>query len=227
MEGVITLVLNVVFVGAVVAVVLIVLTRLRTQTRKRRTALRAWANAHGWVYSDSAPGLGEGLQGGPFGRGYSRSSTEAVWGTYQGRAATSWRYTYRESGSKNRNNTRHHHVLALQLPAVLPPIELSQENFLSRRFGNDIAFENAAFNHEWRVQSPSPRAAYDVLHPRTMERLMRPDLVGANILIEGGRIFLWRYGQPDPSGIAYGLALLTELVDMIPGFVWDNARGHA
>lgn len=202
----------------------------RRQRKKRRAALRAWANAHGWSYSDTAPGLGNGLRGGPFGRGHSRSSTEAVWGTYQGRAATSFRYTYKitsGSGKNRRTRTYHHHVLAVQLPAVLPPIELSQENFFTRTFSNDIELEHAAFNDEWRVQSDYPRAAYDVLHPRTMERLMRPDLVGANILIEGGRIFLWRRGQPDPGAIAYGLALLTELVDMIPGFVWDNARGHA
>ncbi|MFC7403511.1 hypothetical protein [Georgenia alba] len=199
------------------------------QTKKRRAALRAWAQAHGWAYTDNAPGLGLDLRGGPFGRGHSRSSTEAVWGTYQGWQGASWRYTYKitsGSGKSRRTRTYHHHVVSLQLPVPLPYIELSAENFLSRTFGNDVEFEDAAFNDAWHVRGDSPRATSDVIHPRMMERLMQPDLQGANLLYEGGRIFLWRRGMPDPAAIDAALRLLHELIELVPGFVWDNARGH-
>ncbi|WP_345215390.1 hypothetical protein [Georgenia halophila] len=213
----------------VIAVAIVVAVRTRRRTRERRAGLRAWAHARGWSYADDAPRLGSGLRGGPFGTGHSRSATEAVWGTYADRPAVSFRYTYKVtsgSGKNRRTRTYHHHVLALELPERLPYIELSAENFLTRTFGNDIELEHHAFNDAWRVRGEDRRTTYDVVHPQMMERLMRPDLRGANLLYEGGRIFLWRRGQPDQAVIDTGLRRLTELLDLTPEFVWDDARNR-
>ncbi|MFC7403512.1 hypothetical protein [Georgenia alba] len=196
------------------------------KTRERREALAAWARQRGWAYADDVPTVHEGLHGGPFNKGHSRKTTEAVWGTFEGREAMSSRYTYlvtTSNGKTTTTHTYHHHVLSMVLPARLPFIELKDEGFFK---GRDIQFEDAAFNDAWNVQGDDPRAVSDVIHPRMMQRLMQPDLRGANILFEAGRIFLWRSGQPEVPAIDPGLRMVAEVVDLIPGFVWDNARGQ-
>ncbi|MPV36438.1 type III secretion system chaperone family protein [Georgenia subflava] len=199
-------------------------------TRKRRRLLQEWAARHGWNYADRDTGLTRGLSGGPFGRGHSRNANEIVSGGYSGQHAASFRYTYKVttgSGKNRRTSTYHHHVVSIVLPVPLPTMELRPEN-LGRRIFNwgDVDFEHAAFNDAWHVTGEHPKTLSDVIHPRTMERLMHPDLQGKNLLIEDGRIFWWRSGSTDLDAIDAALRTLTELVALVPGFVWDDARAR-
>ncbi|MFC7403509.1 hypothetical protein [Georgenia alba] len=196
----------------------------RKRTAQRRAALRTWAQARGWTYVGSAPELTRGLGRRPFGRGHSRSSTEAVRGTYEGHQAASWKYTYkrrRVSRGKRRTQRYDQHVISLWMPGRLPSVELRPEDAFT---GTDTEFESAAFNDAWNVRGEDARTTSDIVHPRMMERLMRPDLKDANILIEDDRIILWRRGLPDPAAIDAALPVLLDLIGLIPRFVWDDAR---
>ncbi|WP_345215391.1 hypothetical protein [Georgenia halophila] len=218
-----------VFIGAMVLVGILVAVRQARKRRERRAALARWAQQRGWAYADEVPGAHDGLRGGPFHKGHSRKTTEGVWGSYDGHQAMSSRYTYlvtTSNGKTTTTHTYHHHVLSLALPATLPDLELKPEGVLSGMFGRDTDFEDAAFNDAWNVRGADPRTTSDIIHPLMMRRLMRADLQGASLLLEGGRIFLWRKGQPEVSAIDPGLRALREVVELIPGFVWDNARGR-
>ena len=190
--------------------------------RRREGALAAWAALNGWEYRGSAPELTELWRGLPFGVGTSRRATEVLAGTWQGRPATSFQYRYTVKSGDNRQ-THTFHVLTLTLPAFLPTLELIPEG-LATRFatalgGQDLSFESEDFNRAWRVTSRMPRFASDVVHPRLMERLLRPG-ARANLRIEGTEILTWSAGTPDLDLIAPRRGLLDAVVRSIPRFVW-------
>ena len=190
--------------------------------RRRRQRVTAWAAANGWVYRAADPELTERWRGAPFGVGSSRRATEVLTGTWQGRPATSLKYRYSTS-SGNEQTTYTFHVLVIALPAFLPTLELMPESLGARLAkavgGQDLEFESADFNRAWRVTSRMPRFAHDVVHPRLMERLLRPG-ARANLRIEGTDILTWSAGVPDLDLVAARLGLLDAVVRSIPRFVW-------
>ena len=190
--------------------------------RRRVRRLTAWAALNGWEYRSSAPRLTECWQGRPFGVGTSRRATEVLSGTWQGRPATSFQYRYTEKSGENRE-THTFHVLTLTLPAFLPTLELTPEGLgtrLARAIGGqDLQFESEDFNRAWRVTSRMPRFASDIVHPRLMERLLRPGS-RTNLRIEGTEILTWSAGTTDLDLIAPRLGLLDAVVRSIPRFVW-------
>jgi len=189
---------------------------------RRRRLLTAWAARNGWQLTDSAPELTERWHTAPFGIGSARRATEVLTGIWQGRAATSFRYRYTSSDG-DRRTVHTFHVLVLALPAYLPTLELTPEGLGARLAkavgGQDLEFESADFNDAWRVTSRMPRFASDVVHPRLMERLLRPGS-RANLRIEGTDILTWSAGVPDLDVVAARLGLLDAVVRSIPRFVW-------
>lgn len=190
--------------------------------RRRLRTLTAWATLNGWEYRSSAPQLTECWHGLPFGVGTSPRATEVLSGTWQGRPATSFQYRYTDRSGENRTNHTFH-VLALTLPTFLPTLELIPEGLGTRLAkalgGQDLEFESEDFNQAWRVTSRMPRFASDVVHPRLMERLLRPGS-RTNLRIEGTAILTWSAGTPDLDLIAPRLGLLDAVVRSIPRFVW-------
>lgn len=190
--------------------------------QRRRRLLTAWAARNGWQYAGTAPALTERWQNAPFGIGSSRRATEVLTGIWQGRSATSFRYRYTSSDG-DRRTVHTFHVLFLTLPAYLPTLELTPEGLGARLAkavgGQDLEFELEDFNRAWRVTSRMPRFASDVVHPRLMERLLRPGS-RANIRIEGTDILTWSAGVPDLDVVAARLGLLDAVVRSIPRFVW-------
>ncbi|RYV51571.1 hypothetical protein [Pengzhenrongella frigida] len=190
--------------------------------RRRTHALAAWAALNGWEYRSSAPELTERWRGLPFGIGSSRRATDVLSGTWQGRPATSFRYRYTDQGGEHRT-THTFHVLLLGLPAFLPTLELTPEGMGARLAkaigGQDLQFESEDFNRAWRVTSRMPRFASDVVHPRLMERLLRPGSA-TNLRIEGTEILTWSAGSTDLDLIASRLGLLDAVVRSVPRFVW-------
>lgn len=190
--------------------------------RRRRARLVAWAAVNGWQYRAVAPELTGCWHGAPFGIGSSRRASDVLTGTWEGRAATSFRYQYSTTNGKQRT-TYTFAVVVLGLPAFLPTLELTPEGLGARIAkaigGQDLEFESADFNRAWRVTSRMPRFAYDVVHPRLMERLLRPG-ARANLRIEGTDILTWGSGSPDLDELAARLGLLDAVVESIPRFVW-------
>ncbi|HWS58912.1 MAG TPA: hypothetical protein VN257_10255 [Actinotalea sp.] len=193
------------------------------QGRRRAAATRAWAAAIGWTYAGTDPSLVTRWRGRPFGLGDNRRASEVVTGRFGPRTATSFAYRY-TSGSGKSRSTSVFHVVSLSLPAYLPTVELTPDGLgamLARAFGGqDIAFESEAFNQEWRVAAPSAKAAHDLIHPRVMERLLRPDARGLSIRVEGTDILCWTTGAPDLSVVASRLGVLAAIVDAVPRYVW-------
>lgn len=191
--------------------------------RRRLEAVRRWCTGVGWTFVGSDRSLTRRWSGTPFGVGRSRQVRELVVGTYGGRPAMSFEYRYTTSDGKN-TTTHRFHVVALRMPAYLPTLELTPGHALQRlaaRLGaQDIEFESHAFNDAWRVVARDERFAHAVVHPRLMERLMRPDARRMSIRVEATDVLSWAPGTPRYDTIGPRLGVLSAVVDAVPRFVW-------
>lgn len=193
-----------------------------SRTRRHRQ-LKAWAAASGWTYVGSDPSLVDRWQGAPFGVGRSRRASEVMVGTWGDRPAVSFTYSY-VTGSGKSQSALDFHVLALPLPAYLPTVELTPDGLAVRILTGsgapDIQFESEQFNRAWRVAADDAKFAYDIVHPRLMERLMAQDALGAKLRIAGTDIVSWMGRPTDTARIPQRLALLQAVIDSVPRYVW-------
>jgi hypothetical protein len=201
----------------------IVLGGMLWYTYRRHQAVVAWAAAAGWTLVGTDRSLVDRWRGAPFRIGHAKSVSELLTGRFGGRDARSFAYRYTTGSGKNQS-TSTFHVLTLALPAYLPTLELTHDGLGARIAkvvgGQDISFESTAFNDAWRVEAAIPKFAHDVIHPRLMERLLRPDALGMSIRIEGTDILCWTHGTPRLESIAARLQVLVAIVDAVPRFVW-------
>ncbi len=192
---------------------------------RRSKRIKAWAAASGWTYVGRDHSLVDRWQGEPFGKGDSRATSDVLVGRWAGRPAVSFTYSFR-TGTDDHETTSTYHVIALPLPAYLPTLELTPEGFgtrLASMLGRqDIQFESEEFNRAWRVESPDPKFAHDVVHPRLMERLMRADARGVCLRISGTDVLTWTEGDTDLERIAGRLGLMTAVIDSVPRYVWQD-----
>ncbi len=190
---------------------------------KRIAAAKAWAAAIGWTWVGADPSLVRRWRGQPFGVGDARRASEVMTGPYGPYQCVLFTYRY-TTGSGKERTTHVHTVLSLALPTFLPTLELTPENLgtrFIRVFGaQDLQFESEDFNSRWRVEARDPKFAHDVLHPRTLERLVRADAAGMSLRIEGTDILCWTVGTPDLDRVASRLGVMRSLVEAIPRFVW-------
>jgi hypothetical protein len=203
--------------------------------RRRRDAVRVWAEQEGWSWRASDRSLVSRWSGRPFGAGAVRRATEVVSGPASvgsGRTAVSFRYTFQtpDPGDGGGPRVHEHHVVAVMLPATLPPLDLAPANLGTRIAtalgGQDVVFESDDFNRRWRVTSPDLRLAHDVVHPRTMARLLEPDVADLRLRFAGDALLTWTSGRPRLDTVRWTAARLDEMIDLVPSYVWqDRASG--
>jgi hypothetical protein len=193
--------------------------------KKRREAFEQWALTNGWTFQGSDRSLATFANGQPFGQGRERRATEVLRGVFDGRPALSFTYAWTTGDDKDR--TRHtNHVVALGLPTFLPTVEVTPDGLGAKLAklvgGQDMQFESAEFNRQFRVQSSDERTAHAIVHPRLMERLLRDGTAGQPWRIEGTWILSWEGGSSDLSTLATRLGLLSGIVRSIPRHVWQD-----
>lgn len=199
--------------------------------RRRRDAVRAWAEQNGWSWSASDRSLVSRWSGRPFGTGGVRRATEVVTGPASPgsvRTAVSFRYSFQtpDPGDGGGPRVHEHHVVAVLLPSALPPLELVPEGLgtrVAKAFGGqDIVFESDDFNRRWRVTSPDLRFAHDVVHQRTMSRLLEHDVADLRLRFAGDAILTWTSGRPRLDTVRWTAARLDEMIDLVPPYVWQD-----
>lgn len=195
--------------------------------QQQRARYRAFARERGWTYTPRDDALVRRFRGEPFGRGTGRRATSVLRGQYAGRAAVVFDYRFVTRSSNGQQTTTQTHrftVVALQLPAALPRLELTPENALTRLGGAlglaDLELESEDFNRRYRVRSDDRRLAYDVLHPRTIEQLLA--LPTLNLRLDGADAVLWERGTTSLPEVPARLAVLSQLLDGIPSYVWAD-----
>ncbi|NCT90343.1 DUF3137 domain-containing protein [Cellulomonas sp. APG4] len=197
--------------------------------RRQVRRARAFAREVGWEYVGSDPTLVGRWRVHPFGRGRWPSTHEVIRGTFLGRTATSFAYRFTTGGGKQRR-THSFHVVAVDLPAALPTLQLSPDVAVLTAVdtalgGQDIQFESEEFNRRWKVEAVAERFAHDVLHPRLMQRLLEPDAEGLFLRIEGDAVLVCTLGIPRYDELTRRLHVLTAIADAVPRYVWLD-HGH-
>lgn len=181
-----------------------------------------WAMRVGWRFVGADQSLLERWRGRPF-TGHGQRVSELVVGTFAGRSAMSFVL------SGGGEATRRFHVVAVELRAFLPTLELTPDGpgatLAKAAGGADIQFESEDFNRAWRVRADDRKLAHDLVNPQVMERLLRDDARGLSVRIEGSDILCWTPGEHDLDAIWARLQLMSDVVDAIPRFVW-LACGH-
>jgi hypothetical protein len=211
-----------------VAVVLAIAIWQYQLNKKRRERLQQFALANRWSFVARDDSQCMRWQRPPFNEGFDRRALNVMTGHFRNHDMLAFDYTYktRSTDGKGNSNTQTHHwrVCALALPTWLPYVEVGPENALTR-LGNvmgvhDIELESEDFNRRFRVHANDPKAAYDVLSPRMLERLLA--LPPIHWRIDGNTILSWATGANDVTDLPARLSTLVTVVDGIPDFVWHD-----
>lgn len=179
--------------------------------RRRTRAINLWAHEHGWrVESVHTPTL--------------RSATEVLFGVVDGISVTSCTTTYSPDWHRGLDTTRFRHVLTSSLEASFPILTMVPTGGVRRPpsgpdEGPDLRFESALFDAGWQVRCVDARFAHDFCHPRTMERLMRPDVAGMSLLVTGGDITVHAPGTTTLDAVESRAAVLADLVRLVPSYL--------
>jgi hypothetical protein len=194
---------------------------------KRDQAMREFAATRGWTYQSSGAALVLSWTGQPFEAGDNRRAKHVLRGTHRGRKIIAFDYFYDQRFGRTKETYRHS-VVAIELPGVLPLLEVSYEGPMGGVVGEtlglgDLQFEHDGFNQTFRVRAANPRYGHAVIHPRMMELLIAAGDIAWRI--EGNSIVGWSRGAHEPAEIVRGLTLLDQVADLIPPFVWRDHAG--
>jgi len=145
-------------------------------------------------------------------------------------------YTYYTESRDSKGRTSRHYstrtVLAVELPQSFPGITIKPDSALREFFefigGADIDFESDAFNKRFYVWSDDRKFAYDLVHARMMEFLLRTReaLRDLHLQIVGPRAIFFRERTLDAAGIEELLQFAADFYAQVPEYVRkDYARG--
>jgi hypothetical protein len=198
------------------------------RNKARREKLQRYARASGWTYRPEDDSQWQRWQRSPFDQGFDRRARNVMSGRYRNHDMCAFDYSYKTRTTDSKGNTQTHthryRVASLALPTYLPYLHVGPENVLTR-LGNmvgmhDIELESEDFNRRFRVQANDPKFAYDVLSPRTLQKLLA--LPKIEWSIDGATIVSWAPGANDVPDLLARLSTLASVVDGIPSFVWHD-----
>ena len=129
--------------------------------------------------------------------------------------------------NKNGTQTTHYHqaVFTVELPLVAPELRIYPENIL-HRFGqalgfSDINFESVEFSRAFVVKCENKKFAYDVLHSRAMEFLLRyPSLTYE---MEGNNFAIVTSGKLSAGEVEKHLNVLNDFIDLFPSYLLEQS----
>ncbi|MFH0943598.1 MAG: hypothetical protein V2A76_00210 [Planctomycetota bacterium] len=186
-----------IIVGIALAVLFAIFNHLAA--KKRREEMAELARSLGFRFSPGPDGRHDEEYGHfeIFRRGHSRVALNTMTGKLpvDGRTlrvvAGDYRYRVTSGSGKGRNTrTYRFSYVILELSFDPPDLLIRPEGMFDKLAGvfgfDDIDFESAEFSKRFYVKSPDKKFAYDVIHPRMMEFLLKG--LPAAIDIERGRI---------------------------------------
>lgn len=199
------------------------------KNQARIASLVALCRSNGWQFHPHDPfDLPRRWPGTPFDAGYDRRAQNVVTGEHNGHPLVAFDYSYKEdsrdSDGDRRTRTYCFAVVALGMPCALPEVHVAPEGVLSR-LGKvlgmqDIELESEDFNRRFRVRSPKPKLATDVLTPRTMETMLAAGAISFRTV--GSDIVGYESGQLQPVELLRHAHVLSAVIAGVPSFVWRD-----
>ena len=220
--------LPVLVIGGIALVALVAYLAWKAE-QQRIAEVQAWAAARGWTYTARDDSWHRTFAGAPFTSGHDRRSTKVLTGPHDGRRAAVFDFVHHttETSTDAQGHTRSRevahwfNVVAVSLGAATPGLSVSPEGVFSRlvgrMFNRDIELESEDFNRAFTVTSDDRRFAFDVLHPRMMELLLRhPDTAWR---IDQGWLLTVESGKYDLPIVERRLDFADAILDGLPDFL--------
>lgn len=158
-------------------------------------------------------------------KGSKRYCYNVMQGTYGEQNVLACDYHYQTEHFNGKNRRVEHHYLNFTyviLPQMFPELEISPESIFDKIAAaigfDDINFESAAFSKRYKVSSTDRKFAYDVCHPRMIERLMtHPDLL---FEIDGNVLVTVRRGRLKPGDATRHLDDVLAFRELMPNYLF-------
>lgn len=224
-----------IFVGFIALMIVVIVLGAR-QAKQRREALAGWAAARGMTFQPDKDRRFE-MQHPEFQalqRGSDRYAFNITRGRFDGRDLIAFDYHY-ETTSRDKDGktqTHNHYFSAVILEAELPLKELYIRpeglfDGVKSFFGyNDLDFESAEFSRRYHVTAPDRQWAYDVLHARVIEYLLRQPPHA--IVFGHRRVLVMRPGRRlDVPGFMIAVEIGDTLLDSLPDYVRERQKPGA
>lgn len=223
--------LPVVLVGGLALLALVAYLAWRAE-QARIAELQAYAARRGWTYTARDDSWHRTFRGSPFTSGHDRQSKKVLTGPWDGRQCAVFDYVFHTTetstnaqGHTTRREVAHKlNVVALSLGAATPGLSVSPENvfgrLVGRLFNSDIELESEEFNRAFTVNADDRRFAFDVLHPRMMELLLRHRDTAWRI--DQGWLLTVANGTYDLPIVEQRLAFADAVLDLLPDFLREQ-----
>jgi hypothetical protein len=157
-----------------------------------------------------------------FKRGHGRHSYDLIHGRRAEMEVKMFDYSYKTGSGKNQTtHVRSVCILEMQLRYGFPYVIIRPEGFFDKFASaigfNDIDFESVEFSKKFFVKGEDRRFAYDLIHPRMMEFLIRVgrvciELYGKSMLIHHDRRLAPRYW---PGMLSIGEAFFDKIPERL------------
>lgn len=228
----ISLIIMFLLFGGFIALIVFMFLHARKKADEARRQAQSWAAARGWQYYAQDPNLRHRWPLPIFRSGSGRRSDNVLTGPTNSksgkvRQALSFEYQYTVSNGKS-SSTYYHHVVAVFLPNFIPTLTIAPEGLgakLAKMLGGqDIQFESEEFNKRWRITGDNLAFAHAVIHPQTMEYLMRFAPGNHAYYLLGDALLIYSRGHQNLANIDQMVWHITDLIDLVPEFVWQDYR---
>ncbi len=202
--------------------------------KKRREALAAWAASKGLSFSEGRDGGYEYsfpefkvLKAGES----DRYAYNIISGSYRNRELRAFDYHYITTSTDDKGNrtTTHHTFSAVIIASTIPlkPLHIRPEGFFDKIgavFGfEDINFESAEFSRKYKVTAPDRKWAYDVLHARAIEYLLK--LPPFSMQLDSRNVIFWNNKNWDVPQFESAMNIVNDLLEMLPEYVKEQQLG--
>ena len=151
-------------------------------------------------------------------RGSSRYAFNLLFGEWEGYEMTCFDYHYetesRDSDGKTKKTSHYFSGVLIETDYRFKSLSISPESLFS---GTDIDFESAEFSKMFHVTADERKWAYDVIHPRMMEYLMKyPE---HSIELNGKNILVRKFSRMDAEDYPVAADLACGMIKLLPEFV--------
>ena len=218
---------------AVVVIICIAVAVMQSAAERERVAsLVAWARDRGWNYDRERPELADRFSGTPFRRGRSNAKAKHVLcADHRGHRVLAFEYTYTtttSTGQGTTTTTHHHSIIAVATPHT-PVLEVKAEHFGHTLLGllgvHDLQVGEKAFDDTFRVSADDDAFALEVLGPDLRAWLLERPEARVPFRFTGDHILTWNATKLDPEAMVASADHLIDLLDQVPGQVWEATPG--
>ncbi|MEV2276571.1 hypothetical protein AB0I72_13360 [Nocardiopsis sp. NPDC049922] len=194
--------------------------------KDRAAALRAWARAHGWHYTDNHPRPLEDTVLPCTVHGQHARSQHVLTGRRGAYLVTAFEYTHPATAADRRGTGRSRHtyrIVAVRTPGPNAELEIRRRVEPRSATGGDPDRVDTVFDAAFQTTGSDSAFTRSVLDPATRKWLLA-DARSRSLPVRfsGDHVLTWAPMRLDPDRALTAADYLVELVDRVPSTAWNG-----